>query len=125
MRAREFITEQMGKLDPSQQGAMPNTYVIPGLTSQDPYKTYRFGLALARARAEDDSQDLPEFAQEGAFGEYAVISSLENEDEFIDRALRLAGVKGGKKLVGSRQSHEVATTTNTKSPIQGFKGYPR
>lgn len=124
MRAREFITEQMGKLDPSQQSALANTYVIPGLTSQDPYKTYRFGLALARARAGDVSEDMPEFAQEGAFGEYAVISSLENEDELIDRALKLAGIKGGKKLVGTRNSQETADT-GTKSPIKPFKGYPR
>lgn len=125
MRAREFITEQRGHLDPSQIAAMPNTYVIPGLSSQDPYKTYRFGLALARARGMDTVEDLPEFAEEGAFGELAVVAGIENNDELIDRALKLAGIKGGKKLVGSRQSHEVATTTNTKSPIQGFKGYPR
>ncbi len=122
MRAREFVTEQRGQLDPSQRSAMANTYVIPGLTSQDPYKTYRFGLALARARGMDE--DLPEFTEEGAFGELAVISGQENMDELIDRALKLAGIKGGKKLVGSKISHEVKTT-NTKSPIKGFSGYPR
>lgn len=124
MRAREFITEQMGKLDPSQIAAMPNTYVIPGLTSQDPYKTYRFGMALARARAGDVPEDLPEFAEEGAFGEYAVISGQEDDAALIDQALKLAGIKGGKKMVGSQHSHEV-DTTNTQSPVKGFKGYPR
>jgi len=114
----------MGKLDPSQQSALANTYVIPGLTSQDPYKTYRFGLALARARAGDVPANLPEFAEEGAFGEYAVISSLENEDELIDRALKLAGIKGGKKLVGTRNSQETADT-GTTSPVKAFRGYPR
>jgi glucose-1-phosphate thymidylyltransferase len=53
MRAREFIAEQRGTLDPSQRAALANTYVIPGLSSQDPYKTYRFGMALARARSQD------------------------------------------------------------------------
>ena len=122
MRAREFVTEQRGQLDPTQRAAMANTYVIPGLSSQDPYKTYRFGLALARARGMEE--DLPEFTEEGAFGELAVISGQENVDELIDRALKLAGIKGGKKLVGSKHSHEVETT-NTKSPLQGFRGYPR
>jgi hypothetical protein len=122
MRAREFITEQRGHLDPSQRAALANTYVIPGLSSQDPYKTYRFGMALARARGTDE--DLPEFTEEGAFGELAVISGQENVDQLIDRALKLAGIKGGKKLVGSKHSHEV-DTTNTQSPVQGFKGYPR
>ena len=124
MRAREFIIEQRGHLDPSQIAAMPNTYVIPGLTSQDPYKTYRFGMALARARGAELEEDLPEFTEEGAFGELAVIAGSENVDELIDRALKLAGIKGGKKLVGSKHSHEV-DTTNTTSPIKGFKGYPR
>jgi hypothetical protein len=103
---------------------MANTYVIPGLSSQDPYKTYRFGMALARARGEDTVEDLPEFTEEGAFGELAVISGQENVDELIDRALKLAGIPGGKKLVGSKVSHEV-DTTNTTSPVKGFKGYPR
>ena len=124
MRAKEFIAEQRGTLDPSQRAALANTYVIPGLSSQDPYKTYRFGLALARARAAGKDYDLPEFAEEGAFGELAVISGQENVDELIDMALKMTGIKGGKKLIGSKHSHEVETT-NTKSPVKGFKGYPR
>ena len=123
MRAREFIAEQRGTLDPSQRAALANTYVIPGLSSQDPYKTYRFGMALARARSQDQ-EDIPEFSEEGAFGELAVISGQENVDQLIDRALKLAGIKGGKKLVGSKHSHEVETT-NTQSPIKSFQGYPR
>ena len=124
MRAREFIAEQRGTLDPSQRAALANTYVIPGLSSQDPYKTYRFGMALARARGINQDQDLPEFTEEGAFGELAVISGQENVDELIDTALKLAGISGGKVLVGSKHSHEVETT-NTQSPVKGFKGYPR
>ena len=124
MRAREFILEQRAELDPSQRAALANTYVIPGLSSQDPYKTYRFGMALARARGINQDEDLPEFTEEGAFGELAVISGQENVDQLIDTALKLAGISGGKKLVGSKHSHEVETT-NTKSPLQGFKGYPR
>ena len=124
MRAREFVTEQRGTLDPSQRAALANTYVLPGLTSQDPYKIYRFGMALARARGIDQDQDLPEFSQEGAFGELAVISGQENVDELIDTALKLAGIPGGKVLVGSKHSHEIQTV-NTQSPIQSFQGYPR
>ena len=124
MRAREFVTEQRGHLDPSQKAALANTYVIPGLPSEDPYKTYRFGMALARARSMTNELDLPEFAEEGAFGELAVISGSENVDELIDRALKLAGIKGGKKLIGSKVSHEVEGTNKT-SPVKAFKGYPR
>jgi hypothetical protein len=123
MRAREFIAEQRGTLDPSQRAALANTYVIPGLSSQDPYKTYRFGMALARARSQDQ-EDIPEFSEEGAFGELAVISGQENVDQLIDRALKLAGIKGGKKLIGSKVSHEIEDINKT-SPVKAFQGYPR
>jgi hypothetical protein len=123
MRAQEFVMEQRARLDPSQESALSNTYVIPGLPSQDPYRTYRFGMALARARSVG-GDDLPEFAEEGAFGELAVISGSENVDELLNRALKLAGIKGGKKLVGSKESHEVDSINKT-SPVKAFKGYPR
>jgi hypothetical protein len=115
--------EQRARLDPSQESALSNTYVIPGLPSQDPYRTYRFGMALARARS-IGGNDLPEFAEEGAFGELAVISGSENVDELLDRALKLAGIRGGKKLVGTKHSHE-ADGVNSISPIKSFQGYPR
>ena len=124
MRAREFVTEQRAQLDPVQSSALINTYIIPGLPSQDPYKTYRFGVALARARGLGQDYDLPEFAEEGAFGELAVISGTENVDDLLNTALKLAGIKGGKKLVGSRDSHE-ADGINKTSPVKGFPGYPR
>ena len=124
MRAREFIVEQQATLDPGQKAAMPRTYVIPGLPSQDPYRTYRFGVAMARARGMDKDYDLPPFSEEGAFGELAVIAGTENVDDLIDRALKMAGIAGGKKLVGSTESHEVEST-NTLSPVKAFQGYPR
>ena len=124
MRSREFVTEQRGRLDPGQKSALVNTYVIPGLTSQDPYKTYRFGLALARARALGKDYDLPTFAEEGAFGELAVISGQEDLGDLIDAALQLAGISGGKKLIGSKHSHETQSI-NTQSPVKGFQGYTR
>jgi len=115
--------EQRARLDPSQESALSNTYVIPGLPSQDPYRTYRFGMALARARSVENN-DLPEFSEEGAFGELAVISGQENVDQLIDRALKLAGIKGGKKLIGSKVSHEIEDINKT-SPVKAFQGYPR
>jgi hypothetical protein len=39
MRAREFITEQAAKLPAEQADPMRYTYVIPGLSASDPYKT--------------------------------------------------------------------------------------
>lgn len=51
MRAREFIREQR-ELPPESKAPLRYTYTLPGLGSSDPYKTYRMGVALARARSE-------------------------------------------------------------------------
>jgi hypothetical protein len=123
MRAREFVMERRAHLDPSQEASLSNTYVIPSLSAQDPYRTYRFGMALARARSVN-GDDLPEFSEEGAFGEMAVISGLEDVDELVNRALVLAGIKGGKTPIGSKVSHEIDSINKT-SPVKAFRGYPR
>jgi hypothetical protein len=128
MRAREFVTESRAKIAPEHSGPMQNTYVLPGLSSQDPYKTYRFGVAMARARAsqalEQDGVAEP-FAAEGAFGELAVVSGFDSGvEEIIDQALTMTDTPGGKVLVGSKGSDE-PQSVSTKSPINSFKGYPR
>jgi hypothetical protein len=51
MRAREFIREQK-ELPPETAEPMQYTYTLPGLSAADPYKSYRMGVALARARSE-------------------------------------------------------------------------
>ena len=40
MRAREFIAEQQG-LPPETKEPLRYTYTLPGLSSSDPYNTYR------------------------------------------------------------------------------------
>ena len=72
MRAREFIVEQ-AELPPEQADPMRYTYVIPGLSAADPYRNYRFGVAIARARSDHSTDGLneffPEWDAETAFGE--------------------------------------------------------
>lgn len=126
MRAREFVMEQQAALHKEAGGPLRDTYVIPGLPSQDPYKTYRFGVALARARAEkaQDGLAVP-FSAEGAFGEYAVVSGFDDSvAELIDQALTMTQTPGGKRLAGTQHSDEPALV-NTVSPVKGFQGYPR
>lgn len=128
MRAREFVTEARAQISPEHSGPLQNTYVLPGLSSQDPYKTYRFGVAMARARAnqalEQDGVAEP-FSAEGVFGELAVVSGFNSGvEEIIDQALAMTNTPGGKVLVGSKHSDEPAFV-DTRSPVQGFKGYPR
>ena len=127
MRAREFITEQ-ANLPPEQADPMRYTYILPGLSAADPYPNYRFGVAIARARAEYGKGDgvnehMPEWSPETAFGEHGVVSGMiPSIDQVIDAALSMTQTPGGKKLVSSGPSEEPPFVDKT-SPIKAFKGY--
>lgn len=128
MRAREFILEQ-AHLEPEQSEPMRQTYVLPGLSASDPYNNYRFGVALARARAQEQDNDvnpfMPEWSKETAFGEHGVVVGMNaGIRSVIDQALRMTGTPGGKKLITTPDSVE-PSMVNTHSPIRGFRGYPR
>jgi hypothetical protein len=134
MRAREFIREQR-ELPPETKEPMRYTYVLPGLSAADPYKNYRMGVAMARARS-DYAQSLnplndninpytPEWSSETAFGEHAVVVGMNSGIEpVIDAALSMTKTPGGKKMVSSGPSEE-PEFVSTKSPVVSFKGYPR
>ena len=130
MRAREFVTEQR-ELPPEISDPMRYTYILPGLSAADPYRNYRFGVALARARSDlgSDQQaldkDIFPWEAETAFGEHGVVSGFDaNVDPVIDMALQMTKTPGGKKLVSSAESIE-PKSVDTVSPIKPFKGYPR
>ena len=128
MRAREFITEER-ELPPEQADPMRQTFILPGLTSSDPYETYRFGVAMARARSDAVKDNLNPFIlpwnEEEVFGEYAVVAGINGTvDPIIDKALKMAGIGGGKKAIGSLTSQEPPSVDKT-SPVKAFKGYPR
>ena len=129
MRAREFITEQAAILPPEQSDPMRYTYVIPGLSASDPYRNYRFGVALARARSEAGKDNVnPNIAawhDETAFGEHGIVAGIDSRvDKIIDAALTMTKTPGGKRMMSSGPSEEPAFV-DTKSPIKAFKGYPR
>jgi len=127
MRAREFIIEERAVLDPAQAEPLQHTYILPGIRNNDAYHTMRLGVAMARARAEVGGVDdnMPDWAQQSAFGQNAIVAGFNDSvEEIIDRALELTGMPGGKQLIGSINSRE-PQSTDTRSPIVGFKGYPR
>lgn len=126
MRAREFITEQTS-LPPEQADPMRYTYVIPGLSAADPYKNYRFGVALARARSDAGTdgitKDLPEWSDETAFGEHGVVTGMTaSVAGVIDQALAMTNTPGGKKLVSTPASSE-PSFVDVQSPVKAFNGY--
>jgi hypothetical protein len=128
MRAREFVTEQR-ELPPEQADPMRYTYVIPGLSAADPYRNYRFGVAMARARSDAGTDgitdNMPEWTPETAFGEHGVVIGMNaGIAPIIDQALKMTNTAGGKDLVSTAPSRE-PQFVDTQSPIRAFKGYPR
>lgn len=126
MRAREFIREQRELPDETKE-PLRYTYTLPGLSSSDPYKTYRMGVAIARARSDyrkdDVNPHMPEWSAETAFGEHAVVSGMNlGIEQVIDAALKMTNTPGGKKLVSTPESDE-PNFVGTQSPIKPFNGY--
>lgn len=127
MRAREFITENT-TLPLEQSGPMKHVFVLPGVKSSDPYQIYRLGVAMARARSDaglDKIPNMPKWSPQAAFGEDAVIVGFDATVEpVIDLALKMAGKPITKVQVSTPTSTE-PVFVDSRSPITGFKGYPR
>lgn len=128
MRAKEFIVEQR-ELPPELAEPMRYTYVIPGLSAADPYKNYRFSVAMARARSDATPDDVnptrPKWTPETAFGEHGVVVGMNaGIEQIIDQALAMTKTPGGKELVSTADSNE-PKLVDTISPVKAFKGYPR
>lgn len=127
MRAREFIAEQRGELDPRTAKPLKNTYILPGIRNNDAYLALRTGVAMARARADIGgvSQGFPEWTDQSAFGQNAIVVGFNDTvDEVIDRALAMTSTPGGKVVIGTKDSEE-PDDTGIHSPLKGFAGYPR
>lgn len=119
MRLWEMLTEQTLAQDVAY--ALPATYIIPALQNQDPYKQYRFGVAIAKAKGQKKDHET-EFQPESVWGENQVVVSYSNTiDEYIDAALKEIGLSpSDKKLISTRKSEE-NPTVNTVSPIAKSK----
>lgn len=119
MRAKEFITEEEDIGDSSADRAAPATYALPDLKNQDPYLQYRFGLAVAAARAHNNGD--VEYHDESDYGEnMIVLTRSKEEQETLAMALALFGKDNSKELISTPKSEETKDT-NTKSPIQPSK----
>jgi hypothetical protein len=132
MKARDFIAEDEAprKHGVSQETMMslPATYVIPKLSNSDPYRLYRFGVALAHAKGKQQRQkdSVADFEAETEWGEHQIVVGFdESVGEWIDDALREMGLTpADKRLITSLKSKESPTVSN-QSPVRAFKGYER
>ncbi|MEY2925019.1 MAG: hypothetical protein RLZZ337_1567 [Bacteroidota bacterium] len=118
MRAKEFVTEQtMAQPFESGMDAVPNSlpgaYVQKQLRNTDPYMQYRYGVAVAAARAVQAG--LVTFQQESPYSENLVqVMYAPEDEETIRLASKMMGVTPTK--VDSKGSQE-PKLVNKKSVI--------
>jgi hypothetical protein len=117
MRAKEFLPEtklhgSFGKVDIQVSNSLPGAFVQRELRNTDPYMQYRYGLALAGARANRDHE--VEFEQESAWAEnLAIVPFSEEDEETIKLADKMMGVKASR--IASSKSTE--TDVYAVSPV--------
>jgi hypothetical protein len=130
MRAKEFITEATGSIQPAVERTLPAAWVVDKLKNNDFYTQYRFGVALAGAKGAEQrhKDDVPEFAKETPWGENLVIVSYAGKDPlqgYLDDALHEMGLQSSDaKLLTTSHSQE-PTDTEYTSTLKPFKGYKR
>jgi hypothetical protein len=121
MRAKEFLKEvklhgTYGTVDQNVSDSLPGAFVQRELRNTDPYMQYRYGLALAGARAK--AEHGTEFEQESAWAEnLAVVTYAKEDEETIRLADAMMGVSASR--IASRDSKE--TDVNAVSPVPAKK----
>lgn len=125
MRAREFIVEYGNKRPFNRRkGSMSREadYATPGsVRNRGYYDLYRASMAVAGMDKDGNMEHEPDpeswIGRDGYMGTYT-----EEERSMARAAFKKLGFEQGDHVAGP--SLEVPET-NTKSPIEPFKGYPR
>lgn len=115
MKISDIILENTGSLQSGVAHALPDTEVFPELKNTDPYVQYRFGLAVAAAKAVQDGS--VEYNKESTFGEdLTIVARSPEEKEIIELAKKLYGAGASSKQVSTTKSEE-AHDVNKTSPV--------
>jgi len=109
-------------LDAELNDTLPGVWVQRQLRNTDPYMQYRYGLALAAARA--DAAGHVNFEQESAWSENLVIVGYTPEDaEVVKMADKLMGVKATRLADrASREVSDVSTQSVVAKPKRNRYG---
>ncbi len=122
MRAKEFINEAKSKgtaeeVSDRKAGPLPGVFVQPDLRNTDPYMQYRYGMAVAAARASKEYG--VDFDQESAWAENLTqVMYTPEDEETIKMASKLMGVK--PKRIADNKSRE-PKNTGSVSPVSSPK----
>lgn len=124
MRAKEFLKEvklhgTYGTVEKNVSDSLPGAFVQRELRNTDPYMQYRYGLALAGARAIADGElDKDQFEQESAWAENLAVITYTPEDE---ETIRLADAMMGVSATRIASSNSTETDVNATSPVPARK----
>lgn len=125
MRAKEFIVERFGgkihgkpkSVSDSSSDPLPGVFVQQQLRNTDPYMQYRYGMAVAAARAV--KHGYVNFDQESAWAENLTqVMYAPEDEETIKLASDLMGVSPTR--ITDNSSHE-PSKTNILSPVAKTK----
>ena len=121
MRAQEFITERDGKIGTRRQAATRGLTIFrDGERSNSDYTLNRVMMATAMA---DGSGEVIDMDAKSWIGKHrGAYPYTEIEHEMLKQAFKAAGADYTDLNAGDMDSEEVPST-NTQSPIKGFKGY--
>ena len=126
MRATEFITEdnEPGKMSKRQRYATRGAHKFQDVDGRDRvYELNRVMMALAQANGESgENIDLDSESWVGTSN--MAFPYTEVEANMLKAAYKAVGSEWEDLNSGDMKSVELPTT-NTESPIEGFKGYPR
>lgn len=105
MRIKDLITEDLG-FSHRKSGPLSATYAFPGMPASNPYKAYRFAMAMANHKLKDE---------QGPADNYAVfVAYTDGDEEIISDAAKLTGEK--RVTIADKGSHE-PDSTNKNSPV--------
>jgi hypothetical protein len=112
MKAKEFIVESS-----EVSNSLPGVYIQPQLRNQDPYLQYRYGMAVAAARAyKNGDLNGSTFKKETNWSENLIqIMFAKEDEETIQLASELFGVSPVK--ISNSKSEEEEKSINKASPV--------
>jgi hypothetical protein len=124
MRANEFVTEDnVGKLGKRRQAATRGLNKFRDEHYAD--RVYELNRVMMAVASNDGTDFVNEIDGESWSGRNNVAAPYtEVEQRMLDKAYKAVGSKHWDLNKGDMNSEEV-TSTNTKSPVVSFKGYPR
>jgi hypothetical protein len=122
VRAREFVTEQKGEITKRQQFGTVGLHLFGDGARQN--STYTLNRLMMAAAMTDGTFD-PELDEESWIGKARSAHPYTQEEvEILKRAYRAVGATYKDLNKGDLDSEE-PPGGNDRSPIVGFKGYPR